>query len=73
MFCFQDGDGWGSGLTSIKALLAPASAFPGFDAVGGEDWEREEDPDLADEPVLQMDVQVCVVWLYSQCSTFAFV
>ena len=53
MFCFQDGDGWGSGLTSIEALLAPASDFPGFDAVGGEDWEREEDPDLADEPVLQ--------------------
>ena len=57
----QDGDGWGSGLTSIEALLAPASDFPGFDAVGGEDWEREEDPDLADEPVLQMDMQVGVV------------
>jgi len=42
----QDGDGWGSGLTSIEALLAPASDFPGLDAVGGEDWEREENPDL---------------------------
>jgi len=37
--------------------------------VGGEDWEGEEDPDLADEPVLQMDMQVGVVWLYAQCST----
>ena len=36
----QDGDGWGSGLTSIEALLAPASNFPGFDAVEREDWER---------------------------------
>ena len=26
--------------------------------MGGEDWEREEDPDLVDEPVLQLDMQV---------------
>ena len=58
----QDGDGWGSGLTSIEALLAPDSDFPGFDAVGRGGLEREEDPDLVDEPVLQVDMQVCVVW-----------
>jgi len=41
--------------------------------VGGEDWEREEDPDLADEPVLQMDMQVGVVWFTCTVQHFAFV
>ena len=56
-FSFQDDEGVGD-VTTLEALLAPASDFPGYDAMGGEDWEREEDPDLVDEPVLQLDMQV---------------
>ena len=56
-FPFQDDEGVGD-VTTLEALLAPASDFPGYDAMGGEDWEREEDPDLVDEPVLQLDMQV---------------
>lgn len=56
-FSFQDDERVGD-VTTLEALLAPASDFPGYDAMGGEDWEREEDPDLVDEPVLQLDMQV---------------
>ena len=48
---------------SIEALLAPASDFPGYDVIGQslEEWqETEDDPDLLDEPVLQLDMQVSV-------------
>ena len=56
-FSFQDVESAGD-ISSLEALLAPAGDFPGYDAMGGEDWEREEDPDLVDEPVLQLDMQV---------------
>lgn len=37
-------------------MLAPASDFPGYDAM----WtETEDDPDLQNEPILQLDIQVC--------------
>ena len=44
---------------SLEALLAPASLFPGYDTLlEGEGDEGEDDPDLQDEPVLQVDLQV---------------
>ena len=49
----------GGGVEGLEALLAPASAYPGYDGGGRiSDWEVEEDPDLQDEPVLQLDIQV---------------
>lgn len=44
---------------SLEALLAPAAHFPGYDASLDMDGdEAEDDPDLQDEPVLQVDIQV---------------
>ena len=39
----------------------------GYDVAGGgasAEWEIEDDPDLADEPVLQLDMHVSHKYLY---------
>ena len=57
---FQGGDLDGSGglETTLESLLAPGR---GYDMTGGgasAEWEVEDDPDLANEPLLQLDMQV---------------
>ena len=43
---------------TLESLLAPARDYPGYDAIA--EWEVEEDPDLLNEPVLSLDMQVSV-------------
>ena len=43
---------------TLESLLAPGR---GYDAIGGGasiEWEVEDDPDLASEPLLQLDMHV---------------
>ena len=52
----DEGEEWTQAV-AIEDLLAPASSYPGYDAM----WqETEDDPDLQDEPILRLDIQVCV-------------
>ena len=41
---------------TLESLLAPARDYPGYDAIA--EWEVEDDPDLVNEPVLSLDMQV---------------
>ena len=44
--------------STLESLLAPGR---GYGATGGgasAEWEVEDDPDLANEPLLQLDMQV---------------
>lgn len=44
-------------------MLAPASDFPGYDAM----WtETEDDPDLQNEPILQLDIQAHLLQYLTQ-------
>lgn len=56
------GEGEGEGLeATLESLLAPARDYPGYDAIGGGavgEWEVEDDPDLVNEPLLSLDMQV---------------
>ena len=50
---------------TLESLLAPGRGYPGCVAVGGgaqavAEWDTEEDPDLANEPVLMLDMQVWI-------------
>ena len=52
----EDGEFGGEAIeTTLESLLAPDKDYPGYDMA---EWEMEEDPDLIDEPVLHMDMQV---------------
>ena len=60
------GEGEGEGLeATLESLLAPARDYPGYDAIGGGavgEWEVEDDPDLVNEPLLSLDMQVSGQW-----------
>ena len=61
LFTLQEEDEGESLEATLESLIAPARDYPGYDAAGSgamAEWEVEDDPDLANEPVLTLDMQV---------------
>ncbi len=52
-------DGGGIEMTLERLLATAATTSTGGGGAREQLWEVEEDPDLQDDPLMQLDIQVC--------------